>query len=50
MNCVNYSHYCNYSRFGHYTSSCFYLKQRFGDSTEIGTSSVDWAQLSRLFT
>jgi hypothetical protein len=35
------------------TPSCFYLKGRFGDWTflqaEIGTSSIDWAQLSGVY-
>jgi hypothetical protein len=58
-NCyLSYKYYV----FGHYPSSCLYLKtpsclffkiQRFGDwilspsSGPIGTSSIDWAQLSR---
>jgi hypothetical protein len=57
--------YCLYRYYvsGHYPSSCLYLQalsclycktQRFGDwilspSPETGTSSIDWAQLSRFY-
>jgi hypothetical protein len=62
-------HYYNCRVSGQYPSSCFYLKQCFGDnsvptcfqvkptqmgpasvsSLVIGTSFIDWAQLSRFY-
>jgi hypothetical protein len=40
---LRFSLYYKYYVSGHYPLSCFYLKHRL----EIGTSSINWAQLSR---
>jgi hypothetical protein len=44
--------YYNYYVFGHYPSSCLCLKTQcylFFSGLEIGTNSIDWAQLSRFY-